>query len=150
MAEAASICPPFDGFSSVPRACRGAQGGQAKVTQDRSNASDRTRRRVGAGVAQDRRGPSRAACRDARGAGCGGAPRDEPMVTNVRHEALLRQAHEAIRRAMANLDEAGESASEELVLADLADARGALEEVTGKRTTEDVLRRIFEKFCIGK
>jgi tRNA modification GTPase len=76
--------------------------------------------------------------------------RDAPMVTNVRHEALLRQAHEAIRRAMANLDEAGESASEELVLADLADARGALEEVTGKRTTEDLLRRIFEKFCIGK
>jgi tRNA modification GTPase len=72
------------------------------------------------------------------------------MVTNVRHEALLRQAHEAIRRAMANLEEAGESASEELVLADLADARGALEEVTGKRTTEDLLRRIFERFCIGK
>jgi tRNA modification GTPase len=76
--------------------------------------------------------------------------RDEPMVTNVRHEALLRQAREAIRRAMANLEEAGESASEELVLADLADARGALEEVTGKRTTEDLLRRIFERFCIGK
>ena len=76
--------------------------------------------------------------------------RDAPMVTNVRHEALLRQAREAIARAMANLEEAGESASEELVLADLADARGALEEVTGKRTTEDLLRRIFEKFCIGK
>ena len=76
--------------------------------------------------------------------------RDAPMVTNVRHEALLRQAREAIARAMANLEEAGESASEELVLADLADARGALEEVTGKRTTEDVLRRIFERFCIGK
>ena len=76
--------------------------------------------------------------------------RDAPMVTNVRHEALLRQARESIRRAMANLEEAGESASEELLLADLADARGALEEVTGKRTTEDLLRRIFEKFCIGK
>ena len=76
--------------------------------------------------------------------------RDAPMVTNVRHEALLRQAREAIRRARANLEEAGESASEELVLADLADARGAFEEVTGKRTTEDVLRGIFERFCIGK
>jgi tRNA modification GTPase len=76
--------------------------------------------------------------------------RDAPMVTNVRHEALLRQAREAIWRARANLEEAGESASEELVLADLADARGALEEVTGRRTTEDLLRRIFERFCIGK
>jgi tRNA U34 5-carboxymethylaminomethyl modifying GTPase MnmE/TrmE len=36
------------------------------------------------------------------------------------------------------------------VLADIADARRAFEEVTGKRTTEDVLRRIFEHFCIGK
>jgi tRNA modification GTPase len=76
--------------------------------------------------------------------------RDAPMVTNVRHEALLRQAREAIARARANLEEAGESASEELVLADLSDARGALEEVTGKRTTDDLLRRIFERFCIGK
>jgi tRNA modification GTPase len=76
--------------------------------------------------------------------------RDAPMVTNVRHEALLGQAREAIARAVANLEEAGESASEELVLADLADARGAFEEVTGKRTTDDLLRRIFERFCIGK
>jgi tRNA modification GTPase len=76
--------------------------------------------------------------------------RDAPMISNVRHDTLLRQAREAIARAMANLEEAGESVSEELVLADLAEARGALEEVTGKRTTEDVLRRIFEKFCVGK
>ena len=76
--------------------------------------------------------------------------RDAPMVTNVRHETLLRQAREAIGRALENIEEAGESASEELVLADIADARRAFEEVTGKRTTEDVLRRIFEHFCIGK
>ena len=39
---------------------------------------------------------------------------------------------------------------EELVLADLQDARAALEEITGKRTPEDLLQRIFERFCIGK
>ena len=84
--------------------------------------------------------------------------RDAPMVTNVRHETLLRQARAALARAIENIEQAGpstalgtgESASEELVLADLADARRAFEEVTGKRTTEDVLRRIFEKFCVGK
>jgi tRNA modification GTPase len=76
--------------------------------------------------------------------------RDTPMVTNERHETLLRQARESVARAIENLEQAGESASEELVLADLAAARGALEEVTGKRTTEDVLRRIFQRFCIGK
>ena len=39
---------------------------------------------------------------------------------------------------------------EEFVLADLADARAALEEISGRRATEDLLARIFEKFCIGK
>ena len=76
--------------------------------------------------------------------------RDAPMVTNVRHEALLRDARESIARAIENLRQAGESASEELVLADLAIARRALEEVTGRRTTDDLLRRIFERFCVGK
>jgi len=76
--------------------------------------------------------------------------RDTPVVTNVRHDALLRQTREALQRAIDNLAAAGESASEELVLADLGDARRALEEVTGRRTTEDVLKRIFERFCIGK
>jgi tRNA modification GTPase len=76
--------------------------------------------------------------------------RDSPVVTNVRHDALLRQAREALHRAIDNLTEAGESASEELVLADLGDARRAFEDVTGRRTTEDVLTRIFERFCIGK
>ena len=76
--------------------------------------------------------------------------RDAPMVTNVRHDALLRDAREAVARAIDNLAQAGESASEELVLADLAAARRALETVTGRRTTEDVLRRVFERFCVGK
>ena len=76
--------------------------------------------------------------------------RDAPTVTNVRHETLLREARTAVARAIENLGQAGESASEELVLADLADARRALEEVTGRRASEDVLRRIFERFCVGK
>jgi tRNA U34 5-carboxymethylaminomethyl modifying GTPase MnmE/TrmE len=36
------------------------------------------------------------------------------------------------------------------VLADLNDARACLEEITGARTPEDVLRTIFDNFCIGK
>jgi tRNA modification GTPase len=76
--------------------------------------------------------------------------RDGPLVTNVRHETLLREARASVARALENLAQAGESASEELVLADIADARRALEEVTGKRTPEDVLKGIFERFCIGK
>jgi tRNA modification GTPase len=48
------------------------------------------------------------------------------------------------------LEAPGGPVAEEFVLTDLHEARGALEEVTGKRTSEDLLRHIFSRFCIGK
>jgi tRNA modification GTPase len=73
--------------------------------------------------------------------------RDPPALTNQRHAGLLERADAALVRAR---EAAASGAPEELVLADLQDARGALEEVTGARTTDDVLASIFERFCIGK
>jgi tRNA modification GTPase len=72
--------------------------------------------------------------------------RDEPAVTNMRHIALLSDAAAAIGRARA----AAVSAGEELVLAEVHDARRMLELVTGRRTTDDLLVEIFARFCIGK
>jgi tRNA modification GTPase len=40
--------------------------------------------------------------------------------------------------------------SEECVLADLHEARGRFDEITGARPQDEVLRVIFERFCIGK
>lgn len=78
----------------------------------------------------------------------GEAPRrDAPAISNVRHVGLLASAEGALRRAAAS---ATAGATEELLLADLDEARGALEEITGKRTPDAVLERIFERFCIGK
>jgi tRNA modification GTPase len=68
----------------------------------------------------------------------------------VRHAALLGQARESLARAREALAAPGGAVAEEFVLTDLQDARAALEEVTGKRTSEDVLRHIFSRFCIGK
>ena len=73
--------------------------------------------------------------------------RDTPTLSNLRHIVLVEQAEAALARAA---DAADAAAPEELILADLQDARGAFEEVTGKRTAEDVLQRIFARFCIGK
>ena len=75
---------------------------------------------------------------------------EEPLVTNVRHEALLRHARESVGRALVGLEAMGMRLNEELVLADLSAARRAFDEVVGKRTSEDVLRAIFERFCVGK
>jgi tRNA modification GTPase len=73
--------------------------------------------------------------------------RDVPAITNVRHVALVTRAREALTRAATA---AAEGVSEEFVLADLIDARALLEEVTGVRTSDDVLAHIFANFCIGK
>jgi tRNA modification GTPase len=75
---------------------------------------------------------------------------DRPQITNTRHIALLGKAQEALGRARAAALADGRSLSEEFVLADLQLARAALEEITGKRTSDDVLAHIFERFCIGK
>ena len=82
-----------------------------------------------------------------RGLSAGESLRDRPAVTNVRHAALLERARSALGRAVDALENA---APEEFPLVDLQEASEALQEVTGHRTTDDLLRHIFEKFCIGK
>jgi tRNA modification GTPase len=73
--------------------------------------------------------------------------RDTPLVSNQRHLQCATTAREAVARAIAAA-EAG--ATEEIVLAELSDARQALEWLTGRRTPDDVLAHIFSHFCIGK
>ena len=73
--------------------------------------------------------------------------REPPRITNQRHIELLERAQAAMQRAAAA---AGSRASEELVLADLAEVQQALGEVTGAKTADDVLTHIFSTFCIGK
>ena len=75
---------------------------------------------------------------------------DTAAVTNVRHGELLERARAAMRRAVEAVEAPGGPVAEEFVLTDLQDARAALEEVTGKRTSDDLLRHIFSRFCIGK
>ena len=77
-------------------------------------------------------------------------PRDSAAVTNVRHAALLERACAALKRASNGLEHEGGPVAEEFVLTDLHEARGALEEITGTRTSEDVLKHIFSRFCVGK
>ncbi|QEG41443.1 tRNA modification GTPase [Roseimaritima ulvae] len=67
--------------------------------------------------------------------------------TAARCSASLDQAIEAIEQARA-VSEAG--GGEELVAAEMRIALTALGEVTGEIYTDDILDRIFSRFCIGK
>jgi tRNA modification GTPase len=74
--------------------------------------------------------------------------RDAAAISNMRHVALLEHARASLVRAQSAA--AHDEAPEEFVLADLQEARARFDEIVGARTSEDVLRHIFEKFCIGK
>lgn len=74
-------------------------------------------------------------------------PRDQPAVSNVRHTVLLERARAALLCATEAL---AAEVSEEFPLLDLQDAGQALQEITGRRTSDDLLHHIFAKFCIGK
>jgi tRNA modification GTPase len=82
-----------------------------------------------------------------RSLGQGEAARDTAPISNIRHARLLEVAGESLAAAEAAVQG---GAPEECVVSDLRGAQRALEEVTGRRTSDDLLRHIFGRFCIGK
>jgi tRNA modification GTPase len=72
---------------------------------------------------------------------------DTPAIANARHTALLERVEARVAEAG---DQARSGEGEEIVLSTLQDAFAALDEIVGKRSSEDVLHQIFARFCIGK
>ena len=68
-------------------------------------------------------------------------------IVSLRQRALLESALDAVTRAADALAR-GERA--EIAVIAVEDALAALGEIAGEVTTEDVLDRIFARFCIGK
>jgi tRNA modification GTPase len=64
-----------------------------------------------------------------------------------RHRQALVLAREALARARAGL---AEGQALDLVAEALREARGALDDLAGRTTPEDVLEHLFARFCIGK
>ena len=72
---------------------------------------------------------------------------DEVIVTNVRHKDLLGKALNSLKEAVFSIDK---NMSEEFIVVDVKDSLDSIGEITGKISTEDILRKIFSDFCIGK
>jgi tRNA modification GTPase len=70
------------------------------------------------------------------------------VITNERHRDCLRRAEEALAN-FAQTSRAG-TAPFSILSADIREALYALDEIVGKTYTEDILGRIFSKFCVGK
>jgi tRNA modification GTPase len=69
------------------------------------------------------------------------------VITNVRHKASLERAAAALGSAAESL---GSGMPPEIIAVSLDETREALEEIVGIINNEDILERIFSKFCIGK
>ena len=76
-----------------------------------------------------------------------GLYRGEVVVSNMRHFEALSRAHHDIEAALRALEL---GISEELLAEDIRSAITALAEITGRITSDDILRNIFSHFCIGK
>jgi len=74
------------------------------------------------------------------------APEGE-LITNLRHQQLIKESLEALARARQATDQ---RVPHEMLLLDLYDTLRPLDAITGATTTDDVLGIIFSTFCVGK
>jgi tRNA modification GTPase len=79
--------------------------------------------------------------------GVSGSQRESGMLTNVRHQGLVRDSLKALEAASASVRS---RVPHEMILLDLYNALRALDQMTGETTTDDILNIIFSSFCIGK
>lgn len=79
----------------------------------------------------------------------GGQVRAEMLqvMINSRHQEALQRARAATQQSIAGLRD---DRTLELVAMELRIAAGAVGEIVGKTTTEDLLDSIFSQFCLGK
>ena len=76
-------------------------------------------------------------------AGVGASER--PAITNIRHEAAIRESGEAIERAIT-----ATGLGTEFAILELRQALDHLGTIAGEVATDDLYHRIFSTFCIGK
>lgn len=68
-------------------------------------------------------------------------------ITSERHYKLLTQARQSLKDA---IDQIGMGVDLDCMSIDLRDAWQSLGSITGEALTEDIVDRIFSKFCLGK
>ena len=76
-----------------------------------------------------------------------GLYRGDVVVSNMRHFEALSRTHTSLQAALSALNM---DISEELLTEDIRSAINALAEITGRITSEDILKNVFSHFCIGK
>ena len=69
------------------------------------------------------------------------------IITNIRHKNALENAENSLKDALKTLNS---TENLELFSIDLTNAYNYLGEITGNSNVENIIDRIFSKFCLGK
>jgi len=69
------------------------------------------------------------------------------LIPNLRQARALEAAAACIRQALEGIRLRSPA---EIIAMDIRDALDRIEEITGARTSDEILDRIFDAFCIGK
>ena len=77
----------------------------------------------------------------------GEAPDSGSLLTDQRQEEAARRARDAVRRAKEAL---AAGLTPDAILTAAAEALAALGELTGRTAKEEIVSRIFSRFCVGK
>lgn len=72
---------------------------------------------------------------------------NEVLVTNIRHKNLLDRAVSSLKEACQAYNN---SMPLDMITIDIKNAADYLGQITGESVSEDVVREIFSRFCIGK
>ena len=72
---------------------------------------------------------------------------EEKIIVNSRHKNILKEIQNMVNKALNAMDN---NLSEEFPSSDLRIAYDLIGEITGETARDDILNRVFTRFCIGK
>ncbi len=72
---------------------------------------------------------------------------NELTITNIRHQELINKAMESTRKALNDLNN---SMPIDIISINIKEILEHLGEITGDNVSEDIIKSIFAKFCLGK
>ena len=72
---------------------------------------------------------------------------DEIIITNVRHKNQIHKAIENINRA---IEQINKNMTIDIVAICIREVLEDLGEIVGSNVSEDIINKIFSKFCLGK
>lgn len=73
--------------------------------------------------------------------------KESVLISNTRHKNMLVKAEEALAGAIVTIES---GMPEDFISMDLQDALSALGEITGDSVDDEIIDRIFTRFCLGK